>query len=137
MARTAAGRAFARPLFPRGVYLAAPDRPIGVAERETDLRHPVPRRFPDLAGNRGRPEAAGRIHRLPRGASHLGSESAFAPAPALRRAGRRHLTGRLTLDRLPKVLLPPSLSRPQPPLSQNVLAATRTGFPQGSAPPLR
>src|SRR5258707_8151612 len=42
-------------LFPYTTLFRS-DRPIGAAERETDLHHPVPRRFPDLAGNRGRPE---------------------------------------------------------------------------------
>src|SRR5258708_4271509 len=128
MAGTAAGGTLARPLFPRGVYSAAADRPASAAERYNNLQHLVPRRFPDLARNRGRPETAGRIHRLPRGAPHLGPKSALTSALTLRRAGRRHLTGRLPLDRLPQVLLLSPRARPQPPLPHEVFAATRTSF---------
>ncbi len=93
------------------------------------LQHLVPRRFPNVAGNRGRPETAGRIHRLSRGPSYLGTESTSAPAPALCRAWRRHLARRFPLDRLPQVLLLSSRARTQPPLPHEVLAATGTSFP--------
>src|SRR5438067_9266434 len=137
MARATAGRAVARSLLPRGVYLAAADRPAGASEREDDLQPPLPRRFPDLTGNRRRPAVTGCIHRLSGGAAHLGSESTSAPASALRRAGRRHLPGWLPLDRLPQVHLLSPRARAQQPVSQEVLGPTRTSVSRRRAAPLR
>jgi len=58
----------------------------------------------------------------------------FTPAPALRRTGRRHLTRRLPLDRLPQVLLLPTRARAQQPLSEDLLAIPPVGIPERHAP---
>ena len=77
------------------------------------------------------PRLSRRLHRLPRRAAHLGSESASASAPALRRTRRRHLPRRLPLDRLPEVVLLSARARSQPPLPQDSSCdLLRTGVSQ-------
>ena len=78
VARATPGRAVARPLFPRGVYAAARDRPPRAAESETDLHHPLSRCFRDAAHHRGRPQHLGAVHRIPRGAPHLGPRTCIS-----------------------------------------------------------
>src|ERR1044071_1945402 len=106
MACAAPSGALACPLFPRGVYFAATDRAARAAESETDLHHPLSRRFRDAAHDRRRPAASRRVDRVPCGGATPGPEPASSSPPALRRARRRNLARRLTLDRLPQVLVP-------------------------------
>jgi len=67
-------------LFPCRVHLAQTDRIFGASERQNHLQHPVPRRRSNLAGNCRRSQTLRRIHRLPGGAPHLGSEPASEPS---------------------------------------------------------
>src|ERR1700694_5030726 len=92
-----------------------------------------PQRQQHVTGNGGRSQAIRRIHRLPGGAPHLGSEPASASPSALHRARRRHLARWLALDSVPQGLLLSSLSPPQPALPQEILAPTASSLP--SRPP--
>src|SRR5579863_4571870 len=115
--------ASARTLFPCCVHLAPTDRVFGASECENHLQNPVPRRRPDVAANSRRSQALRRIHRLPGGAPHLGSEPASASPSALHRAWRRHLARWFALDRVSQRLLLSPLSSAQSALPQEVLVA--------------
>src|SRR6202165_2060882 len=82
MVATTGVGASAGTVFPCRVHLAQTDRTFGASECENHLHHPVPRRLPNVTGNGGRSQAIRRIHRLPGGAPHLGSEPASASPSA-------------------------------------------------------
>jgi hypothetical protein len=56
--------------------------------------HPVSRRIGNAAHDCGRSQTSGRGDRVPRRSAHVGTEPSSSSASALRRAGRRHQTGR-------------------------------------------
>src|SRR5580658_1888879 len=129
MAGTTGVGASAGPVFPCRVHFAQTDRIFGASERQNHLQHPVPRRRSNLAGNGRRSQTLRRIHWLPGGAPHLGSEPASASPSPLHRAWRRHLARRFALDCLPQRLLLSSGAPPQPPLPEEVLEATAPSLP--------
>src|SRR5271169_3678501 len=129
MAGTTGVGASAGALFPCRVHLAQTDRIFGASECENHLQNPVPHSRSNLAGNRCRPQALRRIHRVPGCAPHLGPEPASAPPSALHRTWWRPLARWFALDRVPQRLLLSSLSPAQPALPQEVLVAAASSLP--------
>ena len=88
------------PVFPRRVHRAGRDRRDRLPEQGSGLRHSLPGHGRDSENHRGRPQAPGRRDRFLRRAPQLGAEPAVSSASALRRARRRTVTRRSTVDLL-------------------------------------
>src|ERR1019366_150794 len=126
MAGRKGGRVVAGPVFPRCIYGASKHRWPGTPECAPDLSHSISRGIGNAAHDCRGSQTSGRLDRLFGCASHLGTKPSSPSTSSLRHTGRRYLTGRRQLGRLPEIVLS-SCPRVEPAVPKQVSDLSQKG----------